>query len=499
MSRRDGSRAGAHDAGRSTGWTRPSLRQVVASHGKPPPSLSPILTLELDLASEIPSIDPNLPTITGRVKDGGAGYSSCRILVRLHHRPIGILVLDLVDGSASPTVLEEAIWKEFGPVLVTHLQHDKQIIGGVADRPSFPVDGPCLYERSSSWTPLVSVIVCTIGRPRQLETAVDALLRMSYPNFELIVVDNDPRDVTTKALIHEKYRDAFNLQYVAEPRRGLSAARNRGIAAAKGEIIAFTDDDIIVDSFWLSALAGGFDEDGEVGCVTGVTLASELESPAQIMFERYGVFNRGYEPRLFRRDMNPAKTSLYPYTAGVFGAGGNSAVRPACFKRELAFDCRLGPGTPAFGAEDLDIFLRLILDGKSIRYEPSAIAWHEHRRSYDDLRWQMFTYGAGFTAMLTKWYFSNLRAALDLTLAAPRVLVSLVGVKVRSDKSKGESLPAELVRLERLGFIYGPIGFLRSALSNRRIQGSSKRLRSTQAPHRESKSSRARVTPRQES
>ncbi len=122
--------------------------------------------------------------------------------------------------------------------------------------------------------------------------------------------------------------------------------------------------------------------EGTIACVTGLTLASELESPAQTIFEQYGAFNKGYEARLFKRDANPASTILYPYTAGVFGGGGNSAVRLDCFPHGLRFDRRLGPGSMAFGAEDLDIFLQTILGGKFIQYVPGAIAWHEHRRSY---------------------------------------------------------------------------------------------------------------------
>src|ERR1035437_1012820 len=102
-------------------------------------------------------------------------------------------------------------------------------------------------------------------------------------------------------------------------------------------------------------------------CVTGLTLASELESPAQQIFEQYGAFNKGFETLLFERDVNLANPLLYPYTAGVFGGGGNCAVRLKCVEGKLEFDRRLGPGTLAYGAEDLDVFLKFILSGKKIQ------------------------------------------------------------------------------------------------------------------------------------
>jgi hypothetical protein len=121
----------------------------------------------------------------------------------------------------------------------------------------------------------------------------------------------------------------------------------------------------------------------------------------------------------------------------------------------------------AFGAEDLDIFLQTILGGKYIRYVPDAIAWHEHRRSYQDLRWQLFTYGAGFTAFLTKSSLGDFRIALDLLRLAPRVISSRL-LAGKQEEGAGHRLPKELRRLELLGFLYGPIAYARSVLRLRR-------------------------------
>ncbi len=440
---------------------------MVSGIGEPDLPFFAVRTLEVELSEP-------LPTITGESPSGLEPYVSARVLVRLHHQPMGFVDVDLSGGPVSPAEWEPRIWEELGPAILAHLSVDGVSPAGAADRPTFPIDLPCeLREERPGWRPLVSVVICTLNRPRQLQNALDALLALSYPNFEIVVVDNGPQDASTANMIRERYSETANLRYEAEPMRGLSAARNRGIDAAKGEILAFTDDDIIVDRFWLSSLVGGFDEEGTIACVTGLTLASELESPAQTIFEQYGAFNKGYEARLFKRDANPASTILYPYTAGVFGGGGNSAVRLDCFPHGLRFDRRLGPGSMAFGAEDLDIIMQTILGGKFIQYVPGAIAWHEHRRSYPDLRWQLFTYGAGFTALLTKWSIKDFRILLDLLRLAPRVVTSRLQ-KVPSVEGGSHRLSKELRRLELLGFLYGPIAYLRSAVHLRRLGSAEK-------------------------
>src|SRR4029078_7808567 len=99
------------------------------------------------------------------------------------------------------------------------------------------------------------------------------------------------------------------------------------------------------------------------------------------------------------------------------------------FRREAflsrgGFDLALGPATPAYSAEDLDAFLTVILDGKTIVYEPRAIVRHEHRRDFSDLYWQVFTYSAGSSALLTKWARTRRSVAADFGGHMPRMMHS---------------------------------------------------------------------------
>lgn len=132
---------------------------------------------------------------------------------------------------------------------------------------------------------LVTVVVCTRDRTNDLAMCLEALLQLDYPYLDFLVVDNAPTTNATQQLVAEKFPQ---VRYVCEPRPGLDWARNRAIVEAKGEIIAYTDDDVIVDAGWVKALVQPFLEDASVMAVTGLVAPYELETSAQIMFEMYG-------------------------------------------------------------------------------------------------------------------------------------------------------------------------------------------------------------------
>jgi hypothetical protein len=162
---------------------------------------------------------------------------------------------------------------------------------------------------------------------------------------------------------------------------------------------------------------------------------------------------------------------LYPYTAGALGGLGNAAFRRSALAGAAPFDVTLGPGTPAFGAEDQDAFVSLLRRGGRLLYEPSAVVRHSHRESYDELRWQIFTYGAGMVAGLVHWGLSDPAVARELisrTVAGlPRILRG--GNRAVALHSATSDCPPALRRVERLGHLYGPIAYARAVMHRRRI------------------------------
>jgi glycosyltransferase involved in cell wall biosynthesis len=193
------------------------------------------------------------------------------------------------------------------------------------------------------------------------------------------------------------------VRYVCEPRPGLNWARNRAIAEARGEIIAYTDDDVVVDRGWVRALARVFAEEAEVMAVTGLVVPLELETEAQRLFEQYGGFGRGFERKWYRPDGESGERAATRHGgAGKFGTGANMAFRRSLFERIGGFDPALDVGTVTNGGGDLEMFFRVLKEGHTLVYEPSALVRHRHRRDYAQLRTQIINNGVGFHAYLVR-------------------------------------------------------------------------------------------------
>jgi glycosyltransferase involved in cell wall biosynthesis len=246
--------------------------------------------------------------------------------------------------------------------------------------------------------PFISLVICTRDHPDVLERQLHSVAKLQYPNFEVIVVDNAPRSDATKRVC-----DKFpSVRHVLDPRPGLDYARNTGWQLARGEIVAYTDDDAVVDPHWLTALAANYAADPKVECVTGITFPMELETAAQEHFEKYGGMQRGFHRRVYKPG---TWNTFFPLGSGRFGAGVNMSLRRSALERMGGFDVALDVGSIGRGGGDLDIMARCIRDGGRLVYEPRAICFHQHRRTMKQLRRQMFDYGWGFTAYCVKHAF----------------------------------------------------------------------------------------------
>jgi hypothetical protein len=133
------------------------------------------------------------------------------------------------------------------------------------------------------------------------------------------------------------------------------------------------------------------------------------------------------------------------------------------------FAVDLGAGTLAHGGEDLDVLLRTVLAGHVIVYEPAALMWHRHRRSFEALRRQMFRYGIGLSATVTKWCLDDPRTAWEVLRRVPRGLLLLLRPTSDKNARKSASFPALLTVLELLGVLVGPITYLRSRRHARQV------------------------------
>lgn len=333
-------------------------------------------------------IERPLSTISGLSR-----YRGVRALVRSDGMPLGWVFVPIHRDRCLAEAQRSAIVNTLGQrLLLEHLEN--RLAAGLG--------APLAIESSDGRRPedplgrlTVSVAVCTRDRTESLRLCLESLQRLTRPVLEVIIVDNAPTSDATRRLVQEC---GGRFRYVHEARPGLDWARNRAVQEARGDVIAFTDDDCVVDEAWADALASTFAEAKEVAAVTGLVVPHELETKAQILFESYGGFGRG-----FRRRWNRVGPRGRAHVgAGNYGTGANMAFRRRMLQDLGGFDPALDVGTVTNGGGDIEMFFRVLQEGHVLVYEPRAIVRHRHRRDLEALRRQLRDHGIGFSSYATR-------------------------------------------------------------------------------------------------
>lgn len=398
-------------------------------------------------------------------------WPGLKVLVRLHDAPLGIIETTTSGPVLSAGELAARIQHELGEVIAAHLAKDRLDGSQPLTARGLPAKGQpeCVAKREALLkdAPSASVIIATRNRADRLSTTLDTVLGQDYPDFEVVVVDNASSNDNTKVLLETQYRDRPNLKYVREDRPGLASAHNAGLVHADGEIMAFADDDLRIDRQWLAILAAAFKSMDHVGCVTGMIMPMELEEPAQLWFDQYGRLNKGLEQQIFDLDAHRRESPLYPYAAGSFGSGANMAFSREALDAIGGFDTAMGTGTSAKGGDDLAAFFDVIVAGFRLIYEPAALVWHSHPSKYEQLKRQAYGYGMGLTAYLTRTVARHPRHALTMLVRLPRGVDHILNPASPKNVVKPADYPGELDRLERLGMLAGPFGYIRSRWETR--------------------------------
>ena len=246
----------------------------------------------------------------------------------------------------------------------------------------------------------VSVVICTRDRPHLLADALRSVLACAYQAREIIVVDQSS-DARTDRLVADLRGCAPDLLYCPAPPRGLAAARNIGAAQASGDVVAFTDDDCLVDRGWLQALADEFRAVPELAAVCGRALPL-VES--RLVADGASV-RTDTRWRMFRKPCSPWQ----------IGNGCNMAFTRGALRQVGPFDERLGPGTPCRGAEEADLLYRLLKLDLPVVYSPRPLVYHRQWRGPAQQLALAYDYGVGVGAFATKHLQSgDARAARTL-------------------------------------------------------------------------------------
>jgi GT2 family glycosyltransferase/O-antigen/teichoic acid export membrane protein len=403
---------------------------------------------EAEGPGRVPRERPFRPTwVTERELDGpvaeldppsreGAPYGRVRVLVRLRGRPLGFVEMPLPQEGVSAEAFLRVAASRLRAEILRHRAE-----------PAGPLPGPRSF---------VSVIVCTHDRPQGLRAALRSLLDQTHAPFEVVVVDNAPSTDEVRRVV-AALADP-RLRYVLEPRPGLSLARNVGARAARGAIVAYTDDDVEVDRDWLRWIVAAFGRAPRVGVVTGLVPTAALETRSQAIFDaRIGWADR-LEPRLYDLGPNDPGTRFFPYSAGVFGTGANCAFRAETLRELGYFDERLGPPNPTLGGEDLDMFLRVLRAGWTLAYEPAAIVWHFHRADERALAYQIRAYGSGLGAYAAK-HIAARDTGPEIARLVPAALWRLV--TERHSSAGGQTVPLKLRAQELRGVLPGAAAYVR--------------------------------------
>lgn len=400
------------------------------------------------MAYRLADLDVTGPVALAPLPDGCDGTG---LLLRDGDRPLAFCFVP-GEGDTAPAALERLAVR-VGAVGLLEERLRRALLAGPTDGPrpaGESVPGPV----ASPPPPSVTVAVCTRNRPDDLArclASIAAAVAEFAGEVDLLVVDNAPPDSGTRDVVAAR----ADVRYACEPVAGLNVARNRSLAQARGEWLAFVDDDVRVDRWWLVGLAAALGEHPDATGLTGLVLPAQLETEAQLRFERRGGFGRGFSQQRWDGRHGPGGR-LHPLGAGVFGAGCNMAFDVTMLRTVGGFDEALDTGPPLPGGGDLDIFYKVLSAGGTLVYEPRMAVFHRHRRGMAELRRQYASWGAGFAAYLAaRWQDPAERALIRRMVGW---WVRYQGRNLRSAVRRRELVDARMVLAELTGGVVEAFG-----------------------------------------
>jgi hypothetical protein len=210
--------------------------------------------------------------------------------------------------------------------------------------------------------PRISVVINTYNRARSLESTIKSLYHLEYADFEVIVV-NGPSDDGTGDVLR---KHAGDIKVLDCPERNLSVSRNIGICAARGEIVAFIDDDAVPEAEWLEQVAAGYDSD-EVGGVGGLV----FDHTGRGLQYKYSSCSRLGNPKWDHQE--PASYMNFPGSYSIPYLQGTNAT----FRRDVLLEVGGFDEEYEFYLDETDVCLRVVDRGYVIKQLDNAYVHHK--------------------------------------------------------------------------------------------------------------------------
>jgi glycosyltransferase involved in cell wall biosynthesis len=233
----------------------------------------------------------------------------------------------------------------------------------------------------------VSAVICTRNRPDLIGTAVASVLANTYPDFDLLVVDqsDEPR---TGEVVMALVNAHQNLRYLHTSTPGLSRAYNIGVRETNGEILAFTDDDCVAPTNWIKSIAAAFAAEPEADMLYGQVLRPESLRDCT---DEIPTLSIDRPQRLSKRD-----------GFRIYGMGANFGARRRLFERIGGFDEILGGGGPLKSSQDFDLQYRAYVGGATVLLRPEVQIDHYGVRTEAQWPATLRAYGFGDGAFYAK-------------------------------------------------------------------------------------------------
>lgn len=249
----------------------------------------------------------------------------------------------------------------------------------------------------STASPEISILVCTRNRLADVRRCVPTILANRFDNYELLVVDQSDGDDTfhyLKTILDPR------LRIISTPTRGLARSRNLAISLARAPLVAFTDDDCLVDPDWIGQLVGQFREDSRLHGVFGRVLPYG---------DRYA---EGMFCHCLISDENERVVCQTVPPHQYLGHGNNMAFKVALYRQIGLYNTSMGAGTRLKAGEDTDLTFRALRKGLCLKYSPRPLVYHNNWMTLQRAAKLDLGYVLGFVMVFTKFAVRGDRIAI---------------------------------------------------------------------------------------